>query len=53
MFICSLGGDGFASFGDTCFFICNNGFELIGNATRICQNDLSWSGSDAVCEISE
>ena len=50
---CSLGEDGFATSGDTCLFTCNNGYGLIGNATMICQTDGSWSGSDAVCAISE
>ena len=53
MLNCSLGEDGFATFRDTCSFTCNNGYELIGNTTRICQADGSWSGSDAVCVISE
>ena len=53
MLSCSQGGDGFSTFGDACSFTCNNGYVLIGNALRICQADGSWSGSDAVCEISE
>ena len=50
---CSLKGGVFANPGDTCSFTCNNGYELTGNAYRICQTDGSWSGIDAVCEISE
>ena len=53
MLICSLEGDGFAISGDFCGLTCDNGYELIGNAIRICQTDGSWSGSEAVCEISE
>ena len=53
MLNCSLGEDGFATSGDTCSFTCNNGYEIFGNTTRICQTDGSWSGSDPVCEISE
>ena len=53
MLNCSLGGDGVATSGDICTFTCNNGYGLIGNATRICQTDNSWSDSDPVCEISE
>ena len=53
MLNCSLGGDGFASYGDTCYFTCNNGYELIGSATRICQADGWWSGSHPRCDISE
>ena len=52
-FNCSLGRDGFASPGDACYFTCNDGYELIGNAIRICQTDGWWSGSDPVCQISE
>jgi len=46
---CSLGDDKIPSYEDTCSFTCNNGYELSGNDTRICQNDGSWSGSNAVC----
>ena len=46
---CSLGDDGALSYQDTCSFTCNTGFELIGNDTRTCQSDGSWSGSDDVC----
>ena len=35
--------------GDTCSFTCNAGYELIGNDTRTCQSDGSWSGSDVTC----
>ena len=35
--------------GDTCSFTCNTGYELTGSDTRICQNDRSWSSSDAMC----
>ena len=53
MLSCSLGGNGFANSGDFCGFRCNNGYDLIGNSTRICQADGSWSGSDTVCDISK
>ena len=35
--------------GDTCSFTCNTGYELTGSATRTCQSNGSWSGSDDVC----
>ena len=47
--ICSLGDDGVPSYGDTCTFTCNTGYELTGSNTRTCQSDGSWSGSDVVC----
>ena len=49
MISCSLGDDGVPSYEDTCTFTCNTGYELTGNATRICQSDGSWSGSDDIC----
>ena len=53
MINCSLGDDGAPSYEDTCSFTCNTGYELIGSDARTCQNDGSWSGSDAVCSRSE
>ena len=53
MISCSLGVDEVANSGDTCSFTCNTGCELTGSNTRICQTDGTWSGNDAVCEISE
>ena len=49
MISCSLGDDGVPSYEDTCSFTCNSGYKLTGNATRICQSDGSWSGSDDIC----
>ena len=46
---CSLGDFGIPSYGDTCSFTCNDGYELTGNDTRICQSNGTWSGSDSVC----
>ena len=49
MINCSLGDDEVSSYEGICSFTCNNGYELTGNNTRICQSDGSWSGSDVVC----
>ena len=47
---CSLGLDGVATAGDTCSYICDNGFvRLAGDAMRTCGSDRSWSGSTVVC----
>ena len=46
---CLLGDDGAPSYGDTCSFTCNTGYELTGSDTRTCQSDGSWSGSDVIC----
>ena len=40
---CSPGNDGP---GDTCTFTCDDVFELKGTESRICQDDLIWSGFD-------
>ena len=53
MIDCLLGDDGVSSYGDTCNFTCNTGYELTGSDTRTCQSDGSWSGSDIVCGRSE
>jgi len=50
---CLLGDDGVPSYEDTCHFTCITGYELIGNDTRTCQSDRSWSGSDDLCRRSE
>jgi len=50
MINCLLGNDGILSYEDTCSFTCNTGYQLTGNATRTCQSDGSWSGSDIMCE---
>ena len=47
---CTSGKVGMGYEGDTCSVTCNTGCELIGNDTRTCQSDGSWSGSsDCVC----
>ena len=53
MINCSLGNDGVANPGDICTVTCDNGYELTGSDTGICQNDGSWSGGDATCSIGE
>ena len=47
--VCSLGGDGIHSYGDTCSSKCNSGYELIGSHTWTCESDGTWSGSNGVC----
>ena len=37
------------SYGDTCTFTCDTGYELTGSDTRTCQSNGSWSGSDVMC----
>ena len=50
MILCVLGDDGRHSYEDTCTITCNTGYELIGNRTRICQSNGSWSDTSDVCE---
>jgi len=51
---CSLGDDGVATNGDTCTVICNDGFVLRGDATRMCRVNARrqnrWIGTEARCE---
>ena len=49
---CSLGDDGVPSYEDTCSFTCNNGYELIGNYSRFCESDGTWTGIETVCNRS-
>ena len=50
MVTCSLGVDGVPTAGDTCTYLCDNGFvRLSDDAMRTCGSDRSWSGSTAVC----
>ena len=51
MINCLLGEDGEANPGDTCTFTCEDGYELGGSTFRTCQNDGSWSGTDATCTV--
>ena len=53
MISCSLGSDGVANPGESCIFTCNTGYQLMGSGIRTCQNDGSWSGSDATCSRGE
>ena len=53
MINCSLGDDNLPSPGETCTVICNISYELIGNGTRTCENDGSWSDSDVMCSRGE
>ena len=53
MINCSLGDDEVPSYEDTCYFICNTGYELTGSDTRTCQSDGSWSGNSAMCSRGE
>ncbi|XP_065909622.1 uncharacterized protein [Dysidea avara] len=47
---CSQGDDGVHSFGNTCSFTCNTGYELTGSDTRSCQSDGSWNGTHTECK---
>ena len=53
MISCLLGGDGDPDPGENCTITCNTGYELNGSGTRTCQNNGSWSGSDATCSTGE
>ena len=50
MMNCSLGDDGVPSYEDTCSFMCNTGYNLTGNETRLCENDSNWTGSEVMCK---
>ncbi|XP_052280448.1 sushi, von Willebrand factor type A, EGF and pentraxin domain-containing protein 1-like [Dreissena polymorpha] len=35
------------------FYICDTGYDMIGNATRVCQATGTWSGSPPSCRIKD
>ena len=35
--------------GDTATYSCDEGFELVGESTRECSSDSTWSGEAPVC----
>lgn len=37
-------------FGDVATYWCDSGYRLVGEATRTCQADRSWSGTPPICE---
>lgn len=37
-------------FGDEAYYVCNNGYKLIGEETRVCEKNTSWSGSMPHCQ---
>ena len=49
MLDCSFGGDSDLNAGDTCSYLCDTGYMLNDTATRTCQSNSTWTGTDAVC----
>ena len=47
---CSLSNGKVPSYGDSCSFICESHFKLIGSDIRTCQGNGSWSGTQATCK---
>ena len=35
--------------GSRAVYVCNDGFLLVGNEARVCQNDVRWNGSMPQC----
>ena len=38
------------TFGQTATYSCNTGYNLVGDSTRTCQAEGSWSGSAPTCQ---
>ena len=38
------------TFGQTATYICNTGYNLMGDNTRTCKATGNWSGSEPTCE---
>jgi len=47
---CSVEPDDVPTEGDTCIYVCNDGFDINGELTRECQSDGTWTGTDSTCE---
>jgi CUB/sushi domain-containing protein len=45
----SVNENGFTT-GDTADYSCDEGYELVGEPTRVCQSDSTWSGEVPVCQ---
>ena len=46
---CSFGGDSVAHVGETCNYVCDTGYILNDTINRTCQNNGTWTGTDAMC----
>jgi len=53
MITCSLEGDGFLSYQDTCTVTCDTGYMVNGDAVRTCRSDGTIGGTVATCGRSE
>ncbi|XP_034045233.1 fibulin-7 isoform X2 [Thalassophryne amazonica] len=38
------------SLGHEVHFVCHPGYDLVGSESRVCQEDLSWSGQQPICQ---
>ena len=38
------------TYGQTATYICNTGYNLVGDSTRTCQATGNWSGSEPTCQ---
>ncbi|XP_014669248.1 PREDICTED: sushi, von Willebrand factor type A, EGF and pentraxin domain-containing protein 1-like isoform X2 [Priapulus caudatus] len=38
-------------YGDEIKFVCEDGFQLLGNASAVCQRDGRWSGEQPACQL--
>ena len=47
--ICLLGRNRKPDAGESCYFTCDDGYDLDGSANRTCKNDKSWSGIAPTC----
>jgi len=46
---CSFVIEGIPGEGDTCIYLCDDGFTIQGDSVRECQSNGSWSGSEPTC----
>ena len=53
MVTCDEGDDGILSYQDTCTTSCNTGFMVDGDATRTCQSNMMFDGTEATCSRSK
>ena len=46
---CNPGDDGMLNYQDTCTTSCNTGFMVVDDATRTCQSNTMFNGTEATC----
>lgn len=41
----------FTTYGSVASYICDRGYHVVGDITRVCKADGNWDGADPFCEL--